>query len=85
MGGDDAVLDLTRAMAMVRPQAPSWSFAMAPLALKGGSSGSTREGDMLTLEVAVTLVKRRTPGGWHNLSLALAERVTVGVVPSSLV
>jgi hypothetical protein len=63
LGGDEAIYDLSRAVAMVRPQVPAWSFATAPLAVPAGLTRGRGEGDMLTLDVAVTLIKRRTPGG----------------------
>ena len=64
-GGDEAVSELSRAMALIRPQAPSWSFAPVPVAAasRGMTAvGGRREGDVLMLDVAITLVKRRTPG-----------------------
>ena len=56
-------------MALIRPQAPSWSFAPVPVAAAARGTtaamtamGGRREGDVLMLDVAITLVKRRTPG-----------------------
>ena len=79
LGGDEAVLELSRALALVRPQAPAWSFAPVPSAInRVRGDGTQWEGDTLSLEVAITLVKRRTPGegGWQN------EGVTAMVHPN---
>ena len=63
LGGDEAVLELSRALALVRPQAPAWSFAPVPSGIsRMRGDGAQWEGDTLSLEVAITLVKRRTPG-----------------------
>lgn len=56
-------MELSRAMALIRPQAPAWSFAPLPLVDPTlASVGGRHEGDVLVLDVDVTLVKRRAPG-----------------------
>jgi hypothetical protein len=60
-GGDEAILQLSQAMLLLRPQAPAWSFTPLPRSVRRLPEGS-RGQRMLALDLAIALVKRRTPG-----------------------
>lgn len=62
-GGDEAVLELSRAVLAVRPRPPAWGFAPLPTAVRRlpAEIGAAAMGLPLQVELAVLLVKRRVP------------------------
>ncbi|GAX72771.1 hypothetical protein CEUSTIGMA_g227.t1 [Chlamydomonas eustigma] len=61
LGGDQMVLELSQALALVQPQAPAWSFAPIPTSVRRVHEVQTIMSH-LEVEFAVAFVKRRTPG-----------------------
>jgi L-asparagine transporter-like permease len=55
------VLELSQALALVRPQAPAWSFTPVPTSVRRVLDLHTVS-SYLEVEFAVAFVKRRTPG-----------------------
>ncbi|KAG1675845.1 hypothetical protein FOA52_001501 [Chlamydomonas sp. UWO 241] len=65
-GGDQAVLELSHAVALLRPRPPAWGFVPLPTVVTRvrpglGSLARGGGGCELRLEMALTLVKRRAP------------------------
>ena len=68
VGGDAAALELSSALALIRPRVPSWGFLPVPAAVRRVPASEGRRGqgggveEVMEVEVAMQLVKKRVPG-----------------------